>query len=137
MRHAFTFLAAVAFVWLGTGCGSAPALEGVSLGNIEFDGEHAHDVAADLEKALTAAGATVGQAGAPALNGTLTWEWAGEGETPYPTLVKVFIQSEPEDKNLTVTTRYAVAEGAQPRDVAHYRAEIVERVVGRIQSQNR
>lgn len=137
MRHALSFLVVVVLAGSCTSCGSAPALEGVSIGSIEFEGDHGDDVSADLERALTSGGAAVGQAGAPNLMGTLTWEWAGEGETPYPTLVKVFIQSEPKDKKFTVTTRYAVAEGAQPRDVAHYRAEIVERIVTRIAAQNR
>ena len=136
MKHALSFLAAMIVVVVA-GCGGAPQLEGVTLGSIQFEGDHAEDVAAELSTALAAAGATLGQSGAPDLHGTLTWEWAGEGETPYPTLVKVFIQSEPEEKKLTVTTRYAVDEGAQPRDLAHYRAEIVERIVGRIRSQNR
>ncbi len=137
MRYALVFLFVVFFAGLSTGCGSPPELQGVTLGSIQFEGDHAAEVAADLEKALTAAGATLGESAGPNLVGTLTWEWAGEGETPYPTLVKVFIQSEPEEKRFTVTTRYAVAEGAQPRDVAHYRGEIVERIVGRIKSQDR
>lgn len=137
MRRAFSLLAVGVLGGACASCGVTPELDGVTLGELQLEGDHAADVAADLEDALTAAGASVGQAGGPNLVGTLTWEWAGEGETPYPTLVKVFIQSEPEERRFTVTTRYEVAEGAQPRDVAHYRAQIVERIVGRIAAQNR
>ena len=33
-------------------CGSSPQLEGVTLGDIQIEGDHAEDVQADLEKAL-------------------------------------------------------------------------------------
>ncbi len=117
-------------------CGSSSQLEGVTLGDIQIEGDHAEDVTADLEKALLSAGATLHQAGQPNLVGTLTWKWAGE-ETPYPTLVKMFMQSDPEEKRFTISSQYKVPEGAQPRDVAHYRGEIVERIVSRIAAQNR
>jgi hypothetical protein len=127
----------VFFAALTLGCGSSANLEGLSLSEIEIEGEHAEDVKADLEEALRSAGATLNQPGEPKLKGTLTWEWAGEGAEPYPTLVKIFMQSEPEDRKLTISSQYEVPEGAQPRDVAHYRAQIVERIVSRIAAQNR
>lgn len=118
-------------------CGSSPQLEGLTIGDIQFEGEHAEDMKADLEKALLSAGATLHQSDRPNLVGTLTWEWAGEKERRYPTLIKVFMQSEPEDKKLRISTRYSVEQGAQPRDVAHYRGELVERIVSRLAAQNR
>lgn len=122
---------------LTLGCGPSANLEGVSLGEIEIEGEHAADVKSDLEEALRAAGAAINQPDQPTLKGTLTWEWAGEGAEPYPTLVKIFMQSESEDDKLTISSQYEVPQGAQPQNVAHYRAQIVERIVSRIAAQTR
>lgn len=122
---------------LALGCGSGSQLEGVSIGEIELEGDHAADVKADLEAALQSAGATLNAPDAPKLQGTLTWEWAGEGAEPYPTLVKIFIQSEPQDRKWTISTQYKVPQGAQPQDVAHYRGQLVDRIVSRIAAQNR
>lgn len=128
------FLVSAAFF---VGCGSSPQLEGVSLGDIRLEGELAEEVTADLETALTDEGAMLHQSDEADLVGTLTWEWAGEGGSRYPTLVKVFMQSEPEEGGLTVSTRYEVPRGAQPRDVAHYQRELVDRIVRRIAAQHR
>ena len=84
-----------------------------------------------------AAGATLNQSGQPDLNGTVTWEWAGDEENPYPTVVRVFMQSEPKEANLTLTARYPVAKGAHLQNVTHYRRTIVERIVTRLVAQNR
>lgn len=127
----------LSLVGLCVGCGSSSELEGVSLGEIRLEGDHAEDVVADLADALTRAGAMLHQTGQPDLVGTLTWEWAGEGDTPYPTLVKVFLQTEPEEGGFTVMAQYRVAQGAQPQDVAHYRSQIVERIVERIAARSR
>ena len=121
---------------LAINCGSSSQLEGVTLGDIQIEGDHAEEVKADLEKALLSAGATLHQADQPNLMGTLTWEWAGE-EQPYPTLVKIFMQSDTEEKKFTISSQYKVPQGAQPRDIAHYRGQIVERIVSRIAAQSR
>lgn len=118
-------------------CGSSTRLEGVTIGNIQLEGEYAEDVTADLEEALAAAGASLNQSDAPDLVGTITWEWAGDKENPYPTLVRIFMQSEPAEGNFTVTARYEVDAGAQPQDTSRYRREVVERVVNRIAVQSR
>lgn len=126
------------FMALTLNCGGSSAeLQGLSIGEIQFEGDHAEDVKADLEQALQSAGASLNQAGSPKLMGTLTWEWAGEGSEPYPTLVKVFIQSDPDERRFTVSSQYEVPSGAQPQDVAHYRGQIVERIVSRLAAQNR
>ena len=138
MGRVYLSLTVVLLAALTFNCGgSSPDLEGLAIGEIEFEGEHAEDVKADLEEALQSAGATVNQTGAPKLIGSLTWEWAGEGAEPYPTLVKVFIQSDPEDRKFTVSSQYRVPQGAQPQNVAHYRGQIVERIVSRLAAQNR
>lgn len=137
MGRLFLLTSLVFLALFMTGCGSSSQLEGLSLGAIEFEGEHADDIKADLEQALQAAGATLNASGGPKLVGKLTWEWAGDGAEPYPTLVKVFMQSDPEERKFTVSTQYKVPEGAQPQNVAHYRGQIVERIVARIAAQNR
>lgn len=137
MKAVLSVLAVLLFAGLSIRCGSSTELEGITLNKIRLEGEHAEDLNADLEKALAAAGATLGQSGQPDLTGTITWEWAGDKENPYPTLVRIFIQSEPKQENLTLTARYDVAKGAQPQNVVHYRREIVERVVARLAAQNR
>lgn len=136
MSRVFLSLCVLLLAALTINCGSSPQLEGVTLGDIQIEGDHAEDVKADLEKALLSAGATLHQADQPNLVGTLTWKWAGE-EQPYPTLVKIFMQSDAEEKKLTISSQYEVPQGAQPRDVAHYRREIVERIVSRIAAQSR
>ena len=136
MSRVFLSLGVLLFTGLAINCGSSPPLEGVALGDIQIEGDHAEDVKADLEKALLSAGATLHQADQPNLVGTLTWKWAGE-EEPYPTLVKIFIQSDPKERKFTVSSQYEVPEGAQPRDVAHYRGQIVERIVRRLAAQSR
>ncbi len=136
MSRVFLFLNVLLLAALTVNCGSSSQLEGVTLGDIQIEGEHAGDVKADLEKALLSAGATLHQADQPNLVGTLTWEWAGE-EQPYPILVKIFMQSDTEEKKFTISSQYKVPQGAQPRDIAHYRGEIVERIVSRIAAQSR
>ena len=136
MSRVLLSLGVLLLATIALNCGSSPQLEGVTLGDIQIEGDHAEDVQADLEKALESAGATLHEAGQPNLVGTLTWKWAGE-EQPYPTLVKIFIQSDPEEKRFTISSQYQVPEGAQPRDVAHYRGQIVERIVSRLAAQNR
>ena len=137
MSRVFLSLSVLLLAALTINCGSSSQLKGMTLGDIQIEGEHAEDVKADLEKALLSAGATLHQADQPDLVGTLTWEWAGAGETPYPMLVKIFMQSEPEEKKFTISSQYKVPQGAQPRDVAHYRGQIVERIVSRIAAQSR
>lgn len=137
MKRVVLFLVALLFVGIYLGCGSSTELEGVSIGEIQLDGEHAEEVTADLEEALSAAGASVNQPDAPNLVGTITWEWAGDKDRPYPTLVKIFMQSEPAEGNFTVTARYEVDSGAQPQDIARYKREVVARAVDRIAVQNR
>ena len=134
MSRVFLSLSVLLLAALAINCGSS--LEGVTLGGIQIEGEHAEDVKADLEKALLSAGATLHQAGQPNLVGTLTWKWAGE-EEPYPTLVKIFMQSDPKERKFTVSSQYEVPQGGQPRDVAHYRGQIVERIVSRLAAQSR
>lgn len=134
MSRVFLSLSVLLLAALAINCGSS--LEGVTLGDIQIEGEHAEDVKADLEKALLAAGATLHQADQPNLVGTLTWEWGGE-EQAYPTLVKIFMQSDTEEKKLTISSQYKVPQGAQPQDVAHYRGQIVERIVSRIAAHSR
>ena len=136
MSRVFLSLSVLLLAALTINCGSSSQLEGVTLGDIQIEGEHAEEVKADLEKALLSAGATLHQADQPDLVGKLTWEWAGE-EQPYPTLVKIFMQSDPEEKKFTISSQYKVPQGAQPRDVVHYRGHIVERIVSRIAAQSR
>ena len=136
MSRVFLSFSVLLLVALTIDCGSSQ-LEGLTLGDIQIEGEHAEGVKADLEKALLSAGATLHQADQPNLVGTLTWEWAGDSERPYPTLVKIFMRSDPEEKQFTILSQYKVPEGAQPRDIAHYRGQIVERIVTRIAAQNR
>ena len=138
MKRALLFLTPLLLITgLSINCGSSTELAGVALNKVRIEGEHAEDLNADLEKALAAAGATLGQPGQPDITGTITWEWAGEKEKPYPTRVKVFIESEPQEKNLTLTAMYEVAKGAQLQNAAHYRRTIVERVVTRLAAQNK
>ena len=137
MKRVLLFLTVLLFTGLSINCGSSTELAGVAINKIHLEGEYAEDLNADLEKALAAAGATLNQSGQPDLTGTITWEWAGEKDSPYPTRVRVFVQSEPKEENLTLTARYEVAKGAQPQNLAHYRREIVNRVVGRLAAQNR
>ncbi len=125
------------FAGMCLSCGSSTQLEGVAIGEIQLEGEYAEEVTEDLEEALAAAGAAVNQSNAPNLVGTITWEWAGEKEHPYPTLVKIFMQSQPAEGNFTVTARYEVDAGAQPQDISRYRREVVERAVHRIAVQSR
>jgi len=136
MSRVFLSLGVLLLTALAVNCGSSLQLEGVTLGDIQIDGDHAEDVIADLEKALLSAGATLHQSDQPNLVGTLTWKWAGE-EEPYPTFVKIFIQSDPKERKFTVSSQYEVPQGAQPRDVAHYRGQIVERIVSRLAAQSR
>lgn len=134
MRQAAWLLVLPLIAAVSTSCGSS-RLEGVSLGDIELEGEHAEEFIAELEEALTSAGASLHQEGQPVLAGTLTWEWAGEGGTRYPTLIKVFLQDP--DKRYTITAQYAVPEGAQPRDVPHYQDQLIDRIVNRIAAESR
>ena len=135
MKHQLSLLTVVVFAAACSRCGSSADLSGLTINEIRLEGEHADALNADLVAALIAAGATLNQSDRPDLVGTVTWEWAGEGETPYPTLVRVFFQSEPEEDGLTVTARYEVPQGAQPRDVAHYRSAIVDRIISRLAAQ--
>ena len=137
MKRVPSFLTILLLTGLSIHCGSSTELEGVTINKIQLEGKHAEDLNADLEKALAAAGATLNQSGQPDLTGTVTWEWAGDNENPYPTQVRVFIQSEPKEENLTLTARYSVAKGAQPQNLAHYKRTIVERVVTRLAAQNK
>jgi hypothetical protein len=135
MRGIRLLLTGLLFAGLSISCGSSTQLEGVAIHEIQLDGEHAEELKGDLEKALLAAGATLNQSGQPDLIGTVTWEWAGDRENPYPTLVRIFLQSEPPEDDLTLTARYAVAKGAQPQNVSHYKRAIVKRVVTRLAAQ--
>ena len=137
MTRVAQFLIIFFYLGISLGCNSSTQLEGVSIGRILLEGELADEVTADLEEALTAAGATVNQPDAPDLVGTITWAWAGENGNPYPTLVKIFMQSQPKDGNFTVTARYEVDEGAQPQNTDRCRREVVERAVHRIEVQSR
>ncbi len=137
MKRVLLLLVLLLFAGPSINCGSSSQLDGVAIHEIQIDGEHAEDLKADLEKALLAAGATLNQTEQPDLIGTVTWEWAGDKENPYPTLVRLFIRSDPSQDNLTLTVRYEVAKGAQPQGVSHYRREIVKRVVRRMATQNR
>ena len=137
MRRVLLFLVVLLFAGMCMSCGSSTQLEGVAIGEIQLEGEYAEEVTADLEKALAAAGATVNQPDAPNLVGTITWEWAGDKANPYPTLVKIFMQSQPAEGNFTITARYDVDAGAQPQDTARYKREVVERAVNRIAVQSR
>ena len=137
MTRLFLFLVVLVFAGMCLSCGSSTQLEGVAIGEIQLEGEYAEEVTADLEEALAAAGATVNQSNAPDLVGTITWEWAGEKENPYPTLVKIFMQSQSAEGNFTITARYDVDAGAQPQDISRYRREVVERAVNRIAVQTR
>jgi len=137
MSRVILSLSVLLLATLTISCGSSSQLEGLTLGDIQIEGEHAEDVKADLEKALLSAGATLHQADQPNLVGTLTWEWAGEGETTYPTLIKIFMQSDPTEKRFTISSQYKVEQGAQPRDVTHYRGQLVERIVSRLAAQSR
>lgn len=134
MRQAAWLLMVLFLAVVSMSCGSS-RLEGVSLGDIQLEGELADEFTAELEEALTSAGASLHQEGQPNLEGTLTWEWAGEGGSRYPTLVKVFLQ-DPE-KRYTITAQYEVPEGAQPRDVSHYQDQIIDRIVSRIAAESR
>ena len=137
MKRVLSLLMVLLLAGLSIQCGSSSELAGVAINKIHLEGEHAEDLNADLEKALAAAGATLNQSGQPDLNGTVTWEWAGDEENPYPTVVRVFMQSEPKEANLTLTARYPVAKGAHLQNVTHYRRTIVERIVTRLVAQNR
>lgn len=135
MKHGLSFLSVILVAGLFLQCGSSTDLSGLAVNEIQLEGEHAEELNSDLAAALTAAGATLNQAGRPDLVGTVTWEWGGEGENPYPTLVRVFLQADPEEDGLTVTARYEVPTGAQPQDVAHYRSAIVDRIMSRLAAQ--
>ena len=137
MKRVLLFLVVLLFAGMCVSCGSSTQLEGVAIGEIKLEGEYAEEVTADLEEALAAAGATVNQSDAPDLVGTITWEWAGDKENPYPTLVKIFMQSEPAEGNFTITARYDVDRGAQPQDISRYRREVVDRFVNRVAVQSR
>ena len=137
MKPVLLLLVVLLFAGLCMSCGSSTELEGVAIGEIKLEGEYAEEVTADLKEALAAAGATVNQSGAPDLVGTITWEWAGDKEHPYPTLVKIFMQSQPAEGNFTITARYDVDAGAQPQDTSRYRREVVARAVNRIAVQSR
>lgn len=134
MRQAAWLLVLALVAVVSTSCGS-PRLEGVTLGDIQLEGELADEFTAELEEALTSAGANLHQEGQPDLEGTITWEWAGEGGSRYPTLIKIFMQ-DPE-KRYTITAQYAVPEGAQPRDVSHYQDQLIDRIVSRIAAESR
>lgn len=136
MRSALSSLVVLLLVGLGSSCGTSSQLEGLSLGAIQLEGEHAEDFTADLEKALIDAGARLHEADRPDLVGTLTWEWAGEQASRYPTLVKIFMQSEPEERSLMVSTQFQVPRGAQPQDTAYYTRELIDRIVSRLAAQN-
>ena len=103
MKRVLSLLMVLILAGLSIKCGSSSELAGVAINKIHLEGEYAEDLNADLEKALAAAGATLNQSGQPDLNGTVTWEWAGDEENPYPTVVRVFMQSEPKEANLTLT----------------------------------
>ena len=135
MKRVLSFLTVLLFAGLSIKCGSSTELAGLAINKIQLEGEHAEDLNADLEKALGAAGATLNESGQPDLTGTVTWEWAGAKENPYPTAVRIFIQSEPKEDSLTLTARYEVARGAQPQNEAHYRRAVVERIVSRLAAQ--
>lgn len=137
MKRVLLFLVVLLFTGMCMSCGSSTQLEGVAIGEIQLEGEYAEEVTADLEEALVAAGATVNQSDAPDLVGTITWEWAGDQDNPYPTLVKIFMQSQPAEGNFTITSRYEVDSGAQPQDTSRYRREVVEHAVNRIAVQSR
>ena len=136
MKPVLVFLTLLLAAGLSIQCGSSSDLTGVAINKIRLEGDHAEDLNADLEKALAAAGATLNQSGQPDLTGTITWEWAGDKDSPYPTRVRVFVQSEPKEENLTLTAMYEVAKGAQLQNVAHYRRTIVGSVVARLAAQN-
>ena len=137
MKRIDLFLLFLLIAGICISCGSSTQLEGVVIGEIQLEGEHAEEVTADLEKALAAAGAIVNQSDAPPLVGTITWEWAGAKENPYPTLVKIFMQSQPAEGNFTITARYEVDAGAQPQDTSRYMRAVVDRAVNRIAVQSR
>lgn len=137
MKRVLLFLVVLLIAGMGMSCGSSTRLEGVAIGEIQLEGEYAEEITADLEEALAAAGASVNQSDAPDLVGTITWEWAGDKENPYPTRVKIFMQSQPAEGNFTITARYDVDAGAQPQDTSRYRREVVKRAVNRIAVQSR
>ena len=128
MRHVLSLLVCVLLAGLSLSCGS-PRLDGLALGKIQLEGEYAEELQADLEQALLDAGAVLNQSDKSTLLGTVTWEWAGDESNPYPTLVRIFLHSESEEDDFTLSRRYEVEQGAQPQDVAHYRRQIVSRVL--------
>ena len=123
MRRLRLFLVVLLFAEMCMSCGSSTQIEGLAIGEIQLEGEYAEELTADLEEALAAAGASVNQPDAPDLVGTITWEWAGAEENPYPTLVRIFMKSEPAEGDLKITARYEVESGAQPQDFSHYRRQ--------------